>query len=225
MLNIINPIVAARNVDKCRETINKIKSAGGDCIYVKTDVSKADDVKMLVQKTIDTYGRLDCAVNSAGMDMQKPFLDWTDADWDAMIDTNLKGVWLCMKNEIPPMLSQGGGAIVNIASIAALVGLPMLGPYVASKHGVLGLSRSASVEFAEKGIGVNTICPGVTDTPMLRRALGDDAGNVNMIASQSSMKRVGKPEEIAAAALWLCSDESSYVTGIALSVDGGWSQH
>lgn len=217
--------VVIADLEPAEETAARIRKFGGECLFVRTDVSRSDEVKALVQKTMETYGRLDCAVNNAAIETQKDFLDFTEADWDRTIDVNLKGVWLCMMNELPPMLAQGGGAIVNIASVAGLIGFPMHGPYVASKHGVVGLSKAASLEFARRGVRVNTVCPGTIDTPMLAKANVRNPENTNMAIAMTPIGRLGRSEEVAAASLWLCSGKASFVTGITMSVDGGWSQH
>ncbi len=217
--------IAARSVDKSEETAELVRKAGGECLFVRTDVSKSADVENLVNKIITTWGRLDCAVNNAAIEGQKGFLDWTEEEWDETVNINLKGVWLCMKNEIPHMLAQGGGAIVNIASVAGLIGFPLHAPYVAAKHGVLGLTKVASLEFAKQGLRVNTICPGTIMTPMLAQGFANNPENAQMAVNFTPMGRVGQPEELAAAAVWLCSAQASYITGVTLSVDGGWSQH
>jgi NAD(P)-dependent dehydrogenase (short-subunit alcohol dehydrogenase family) len=218
-------VIAARTMDKGAEVAAEINNTDGDCLFVKTDVSSASDVENLIDQTIRRYGRIDCAVNNAAIEGQKQFLDWTEAEWDETIDINLKGVWLCMKGEIPHMLKQGGGAIVNISSVAGLIGFPLHGPYVAAKHGVLGLTKSASMEFAKQGVRVNTVCPGVILTPMLEKGFIDNKENATLAANMTPMARFGRPEELAAAVLWLCSDQSTFTTGITLSVDGGWTQH
>jgi NAD(P)-dependent dehydrogenase (short-subunit alcohol dehydrogenase family) len=218
-------VIAGRNQDSGDATVAAIKRDGGDGIFVKADVSKSADVEALTAKAVGTYGRLDCAVNNAGIEVaQKGFLDWTEAEWNQTIDINLKGVWLCMKNEIPHMLKQGG-AIVNISSVAGLVGFPSLGPYVASKHGVMGLTKSASVEFAAKGIRVNTVCPGTIVTPMQLKAFEARPDLKEKVMSLTPIGRGGQVEECVGAVLWLCSNQASFTTGITVSVDGGWSQH
>ncbi|HKY93028.1 MAG TPA: glucose 1-dehydrogenase [Nevskiaceae bacterium] len=218
-------VIAARGVEKGEETVALIRREGGECRFVKTDVSKRADVESLASEITRTYGRLDCAVNNAAIEGQKGFLDWTEDEWDATVDTNLKGVWLCMRSEIPEMLKVGGGSIVNISSVAGLIGFPMHAPYVAAKHGVHGLTKTASLEFARLGIRVNTICPGTIQTPMLEQGFANNPENAQMAVNLTPMGRVGQPEELAAAAVWLCSPQASFITGITLSVDGGWSQH
>jgi NAD(P)-dependent dehydrogenase (short-subunit alcohol dehydrogenase family) len=218
-------VIAARGVEKGEETVALIRNEGGECRFVRTDVSKRAEVEALADRIVDTFGRLDCAVNNAAIEGQKPFLDWTEDEWDATIDTNLKGVWLCMRSEIPQMLKVGGGAIVNISSVAGLIGFPLHAPYVAAKHGVHGLTKTAAVEFARQGIRVNTICPGTIQTPMLDQGFANNPENAQMAVNLTPMGRVGQPAELAAAAVWLCSAQASFITGVTLSVDGGWSQH
>jgi NAD(P)-dependent dehydrogenase (short-subunit alcohol dehydrogenase family) len=219
-------VIAARNSSKGLATVEAIRQRGGECRFVQTDVSNSGSVRELVAKTLEAYGRLDCAVNNAGIEeTQKGFLDWTEDEWERTMAVNLKGVWLCMKNEIPPMLKQGGGAIVNISSVAGLIGFPMLGPYVASKHGVLGLTKSASVEFAQHGVRVNSICPGTIVTPMQEQAFANQPELAKKVLSLTPMGRGGKVEECVGAVLWLCSSASTFTSGITVGVDGGWSQH
>jgi NAD(P)-dependent dehydrogenase (short-subunit alcohol dehydrogenase family) len=185
-------------------------------------VSQEADVEALVKKTVETYGRLDCAFNNAGI--HKVFvstIDFTGADWNEMINVNLKSVWLCMKYEIPQMLKQGKGAIVNTSSAAGLIAAPSNPAYPASKHGVVGLTKSTAIEFARKGIRVNCICPGPTRTGMHDSLMAVAPQMVEMMNAKVPMGRIGEPEEVAAAAIWLCSDEASYITGHALPVDGG----
>jgi NAD(P)-dependent dehydrogenase (short-subunit alcohol dehydrogenase family) len=219
-------VIAARGDAKGKDTVQAIRDAGGECLFVKTDVSKADQVGALIDKILTTYGRLDCAVNNAGIEeTQKGFLDWTEAEWGRTMDVNLKGVWLCMKGEIPPMLEQGGGAIVNVSSVAGLIGFPMLGPYVASKHGVLGLTKSASVEFAQQGVRVNSVCPGTIVTAMQEQAFANRPDLAKKVLSLTPMGRGGQVQECVGAVLWLCSASATFTSGITVSIDGGWSQH
>lgn len=204
------------------ETLDIIKQAGGEAIFVKCDVSKSADVKKMVNKTIETYGRLDYAYNNAGVEgQQAPIADSTEEAWEKTIGVNLKGVWLCMKHEIPHILKQGG-AIVNCASVAGLVGFVGLSPYVASKHGVIGLTKTAALEYAKQGIRVNAVCPGVIKTPMVDRTTGKDKAVEKIYADMEPVGRLGQPEEVAEAVIWLCSDGASFVTGNAMAVDGGW---
>jgi NAD(P)-dependent dehydrogenase (short-subunit alcohol dehydrogenase family) len=215
-------VVADLDVKNGEETVRRIKEAGGEAVFVKANVSQEADVESMVKKTVETYGRLDCAFNNAGI--HKVFvstIDFTQADWNEIIDVNLKSVWLCMKYEIPQMLKQGKGAIVNTSSAAGLIAAPSNPAYPASKHGVVGLTKSTAIEFARRGIRVNCVCPGPTRTGMHDSLVAVSPEIVEMMNTKVPMGRIGEPEEVAAAALWLCSDEASYITGHALPVDGG----
>jgi NAD(P)-dependent dehydrogenase (short-subunit alcohol dehydrogenase family) len=204
------------------ETVRLIKAAGGEAIFVKADMAKAVEVEAMVNTTVAAFGRLDCAHNNAGIEgVTATTADYPDDDWDRVININLKGVWLCMKYEIPQMLKQGGGAIVNTASGAGLAGVPRMPAYVASKHGVVGLTRTAALEYAKAGIRVNAVCPGVIQTPMVERVTSRRPGMIEKMIAAEPIGRIGKPEEIAEAAVWLCSEAASFVTGHAMSVDGG----
>lgn len=213
--------VVIADVQDGTETLELVKKAGGEGIFVKCDVSQENDVKALVEKTIQVYGRLDFGVNNAGTEgVQTTVQDLTEKDWDRTIDINLKGIWLCMKYEIPYLLKQGKGAIVNTASIAGVVGFVNMAAYVASKHAVVGLTKVAALELAKAGIRVNAICPGVIHTPMVDRALSPELEKV--YNAMIPMGRMGKPEEMAETILYLCSDSASYVTGQVMVADGGW---
>lgn len=216
--------VVVADVDEVRgdETVHFIRKAGGNALFVRTDVSRETEVEAMVQETVEAYGSLDCALNNAGI--HKVFvstIDFSQADWNEMIDVNLKSVWLCMKYEIPQMLIQGKGAIVNTSSAAGLIAAPSNPAYPASKHGVVGLTKSTAIEFARKGIRVNCICPGPTRTAMHDSLVAAAPQIVEMMHTKVPMGRIAEPEEVAAAAVWLCSDEASYITGHALPVDGG----
>jgi NAD(P)-dependent dehydrogenase (short-subunit alcohol dehydrogenase family) len=214
--------VADIDVKNGEETLRRIKELGGEAIFVKADVSQEPEVEAMVKKTVETYGKLDCAFNNAGI--HKVFvstIDFTEADWNEMIDVNLKSVWLCMKHEITQMLKQGKGAIANTSSAAGLIAAPSNPAYPASKHGVVGLTKSTAIEFARRGIRVNCVCPGPTRTGMHDSLMAVAPQIVEMMNTKVPMGRIGEPEEIAAAAIWLCSDEASYITGHALPVDGG----
>jgi NAD(P)-dependent dehydrogenase (short-subunit alcohol dehydrogenase family) len=205
------------------ETLNLIKVAGGEAIFIKCDVSKDSDVKAMVEKTVNTFGRLDYAFNNAGIEgMSAITHECTDEIWEKTIGVNLKGVWLSMKYEIEQMLKQGKGAIVNTASIAGLVGFQGLPAYTASKHGVIGLTKTAALEYAKLVIRVNAVCPGVIKTPMVDRLTGKNKEAEKQFESMEPVGRMGQPEEVAEAAIWLCSDSASFVTGHAMAVDGGW---
>lgn len=206
-----------------QDTVKEIKEAGGTGIFVKCDVSKTSEVSRMIDKTLETYGKLDYAVNNAGIEgATAPIPECTEENWDKTININLKGVWLCMKYEIPAMLKTGKGAIVNVASVAGLIGFPGLPAYVASKHAVIGLTKNAALENAKTGIRVNAVCPGVIKTPMIDRVTGKDKTVEKRYEDMEPVGRMGQPEEVAEAIIWLCSDASSFVTGIAMPVDGGW---
>ena len=210
-------------VDGGNETVQLIKKAGGEAIFVKADVAQTADVESLVQQTVATYGRLDCAHNNAGISGPLTTVtDTAESKWDRVIAINLKGVWLCMKYELQHMSQQGSGAIVNTASGAGLVGIAGASAYVASKHGVLGLTKTAALEYAKQGIRVNAVCPGVIETPMVQRLTGRHPSAAEAMVAGHPIGRVGKPEEIAEAVIWLCSEAASFVTGLAMSVDGGY---
>jgi NAD(P)-dependent dehydrogenase (short-subunit alcohol dehydrogenase family) len=209
-------------VEGGQETVQQIEAAGGEAIFVKADVSQAADVEALIAQTVETYGRLDCAFNNAGIEGGvKPTIDCTEEEFDRTIAVNLTGVWLCMKYEIQQMLSQGGGTIVNTASAAGLVGFPGLPDYVASKHGVVGLTKTAALEYAKSGIRVNAVCPGVIQTPMVERGAQLSPGFDELAVSMEPVGRFGQPSEVGEAVVWLCSDAASFVTGIPMQVDGG----
>jgi len=210
-------------VESGEETVAQIKAAGGEATFMRADVSQRADVEALIRQIVETYGRLDCAHNNAGIEGDMaPTADCTEANWDRTIAINLKGVWLCMKYEIPQMLEQGGGVIVNTSSAAGLVGFVDLPAYVATKHGVAGLTRTAALEYAQQGIRVNAVCPGVIHTPMIDRIVGGDAEAEAQFTALEPVGRMGSPAEVAQAVVWLCSDAASFVTGIAMPVDGGF---
>lgn len=204
------------------ETVQLIHDAGGEAAFIRADVSRAGEVAALVSGTVAQYGRLDYAHNNAGIVALGNIVDCTEEDWDRVIAVNLKGVWLCLKHEIPQMLAQGGGAIVNTASIAGLTGMPGGAAYGASKHGVIGLTKSAARQYAHANIRINAVCPGYTDTPMTDFIFERIPASEQRIIAQHPLGRLGTPEEIAAAALWLCSDAAAFVTGHPLVVDGGF---
>lgn len=205
------------------ETLNEIKASGGEAFFIKCDVSKSDEVQAMVAKTISMFGRLDYAFNNAGIEgISASSQDCTEENWDKTIGINLKGAWLCMKYEIPEMLKIGKGVIINCASIAGLVGFPGLPAYVASKHGMIGLTKTSALECAKLGIRVNAVCPGAIKTPMIDRLTGNKKEAEEQFAGMEPIGRLGNPEEVANAVLWLCSDEASFVTGHAMAVDGGW---
>jgi NAD(P)-dependent dehydrogenase (short-subunit alcohol dehydrogenase family) len=214
--------VAARRVRVGEETVRLIKEAGSDGIFVKTDVANENDVSSLVEKTVDTYGRLDYAVNNAGIgEKMTPLVEQTSEKFDQIMNTNVRGAWLSMKHEIQEMMKNGGGAIVNMSSGAGLVGFPQMPVYIASKHAVLGLTKSAALEYAKSGIRINAIAPGGVETEMLMQTIGDDHQFLETFKSMHPIGRIGTPEEIANAVVWLLSDKASFVLGHTLLVDGG----
>lgn len=203
-------------------TVELIRAAGGEATFVRCDVSKEAEVKALMEGVVAAYGRLDYAFNNAGIEIEKGKLEGgTEAEFDAIIGVNVKGVWLCMKHQLPLLLAQGGGAIVNTASVAGLGAAPKMSIYSASKHAVIGLTKSAAIEYAKKKIRVNAVCPAVIDTDMFRRAYESDPKKGEFAAAMHPVGRIGKVEEIATAVLYLCCDGAAFTTGHALAVDGG----
>jgi len=204
-------------------TVAQSKQEGGEATFVQADVSRAAAVAALIVKAVATYGRIDCAHNNAGIEGAMAMTaDYPEDDWDRVIGVNLKGVWLCMKYELPHMLRQGSGAIVNTSSLVGLVGARRMSAYVASKHGVAGLTKTAALEYAKSGIRINAVCPGIIRTPMVERAfLSRHTDLEDRLARAEPIGRLGTPEEVAEAVVWLCSDAASFVTGHTLSVDGG----
>jgi NAD(P)-dependent dehydrogenase (short-subunit alcohol dehydrogenase family) len=215
-------VFSGRREAEGRETLKLVRAEGGDGHFARSDVSKAADVESLIRETVEKYGRLDVAFNNAGVEGKwVPLIEQTEENWDYVHTINLKGVWLSMKYEIRQMLQQGGGgAVVNMSSVAGLIGAAGAGVYVASKHGVLGLTKSAAIEYAQQGIRGNAVCPAVIETPMAERAFGEPEVNTRMV-SLHPLGRFGRPIEVAEAVLWLCSDKSSFTTGQYIGVDGG----
>ncbi len=203
-------------------TVQLIREAGGEATFVRCDVTRDAEVQALMAQVLATYGRLDYAFNNAGIEIEKGKLaEGNEAEFDAIMGVNVKGVWLCMKHQLPIMLAQGGGAIVNTASVAGLGAAPKMSIYAASKHAVIGLTKSAAVEYGKKKIRVNAVCPAVIDTDMYRRAYEADPKKAEFVAAMHPVGRIGKVEEIAAAVLYLCCDAAGFTTGHALAVDGG----
>ncbi len=214
-------MVADINLAGGKETASLIKAAGGTCTAIETDISQAAQVESMVAHTVERYGRLDCAFNNAGMTGSSgPPHEHSEDVWDEVMNVNLKGVWLCMKYEVPQMLRTGGGAIVNDSSLAGLIATRSQVAYVASKHGVIGLTKSAALAYAKDGIRVNAVCPSWVGTPMISRLLDDPDRKAGLIAAHP-VGRLGTPDEVAEAVLWLCSDAASFVIGHSMVVDGG----
>jgi NAD(P)-dependent dehydrogenase (short-subunit alcohol dehydrogenase family) len=202
----------------------ELRDEGHRALFVATDVARADDVERMVAAATGEYGRLDWAFNNAGIEgVTAEVAALSEDDWARVLSVNLTSVWLSMRAEIPAMLESGGGAIVNCASIAGLVGFPGMAAYVASKHGVVGLTRTAALELARGGIRVNAVCPGVIQTAMIDRYTHGDRGVEAQLAAGEPIGRMGRPEEVADAVVWLCSERAGFVTGTAIPVDGGWT--
>jgi NAD(P)-dependent dehydrogenase (short-subunit alcohol dehydrogenase family) len=218
-------VVVAADIDRPagEETVALVAAAGGTAWFVAADVTRDAEVAAMVGAVVARHGRLDHAVNNAGIPSNgKSITDCPEEDWDRLMAVNLKSVWLCLKHELRQMEAQGGGAIVNMASIAGLAGLARRGDYVAAKHGVVGLTRTAALECATAGIRVNAVCPGYVRTPMVERVIRREPEHEARMVAREPIGRLGTPEEVAAAVVWLCSDAASYVTGHALAVDGGF---
>ncbi len=205
------------------QTAKMVEKIGGDSYFIRCDISEPNQVKHMMESTIGRFGRLDVAVNNAGIEGSKAStVDCSLQDWERVMAVNLRGTWLCMKYEIPVMQKQGGGAIVNCSSIAGLVGFADSPAYTASKHGVVGLTQSAALECARSHVRINAVCPGVIQTPMIDRYVNGDERRRRELAEREPMGRLGNPSEVAEAVHWLASDRASFVTGVALPVDGGW---
>jgi NAD(P)-dependent dehydrogenase (short-subunit alcohol dehydrogenase family) len=213
-------VVAARREAEGEETVHLIKETGSEALFVKTDVTKAADVEALVNKATETYGRLDYAFNNAGSGKPGSIVDLAEADWDYEININLKSIWLCMKYEIPAMQKSGGGAIINTSSQGALLGVANYGAYGAAKAGVIALTRAAAAEYSSERIRVNAISPGAVKTDLWAEAPPE---MIDQVAAGIPLKRIGAPEDIAEAVVWLCADAASFVTGHNLVIDGGFT--
>ncbi len=211
-------VVADIAVEGGEETVKQVEAAGGAAIFVETDVSQAAAAKRLVEQAVESYGRLDFAHNNAGLlGKAMPVAECSEEEWDRIMSVNLKGVWQCMRFEIPEMLEQGGGAIVNTSSAAGLIGMERLALYTASKHGVAGLTKAAALDYAKSGVRVNAVCPGFINTPMIQ---GIEDPTTFPTDALPALPRAGTPEDVANAVVWLCSEASSYITGHLMSVDG-----
>ena len=215
-------VVSDVNVKGGEETAEMIKKAGGEAIFVKSDISQSADVEALVAETVKTFGRLDCACNIAGiLGKSAPLTEQTEEDFDRVIAVNQRGTFLCLQAEIEQMLKNGGGAIVNVASIAGLVGSVGIAPYVASKHAVTGLTKNAALAYAKQGVRVNAVCPGGIETDMVQSFLSEDF-TMEMMGTTHPIGRIGQPEEVAELMVWLCSDRASFMTGSIIPIDGGF---
>jgi NAD(P)-dependent dehydrogenase (short-subunit alcohol dehydrogenase family) len=215
-------VVAARREQESLEVVSEITSNGGSAIYVQTDVGKWDQVENMVSAALSKYGRLDCAFNNAGLSgrLTEGWLTISEEQWDQTADVNLKGVWMCMRHQIPAMLESGGGVIVNNSSLLGMRGAGSA-PYAATKHGVIGLTRSAAVTFGDQNIRVNSVAPGFIVTPIMEARFKENPDLADKFDAVIPMGELGGPETIAEAVTWLCSDESAYITGQTLTVDGG----
>src|SRR6476620_6581855 len=218
-------VIGNRNVQRGEETVQMIRDASGTASFRRTDVSVAADLKALVDHAMATYGGLDIAFNNAGIEgeVQPTIVDQTEANFDTVMNINVKGVWLSMKYEIPRMLEQGGGAIVNCSSVAGVIGFPGIGIYIASKHAVIGLTKTAALEFSAQGIRINAVNPAVIDTEMVDRLADGMKMKKDDLATFHPIGRLGRIEEVAEAVLWLCSERASFVTGHSMMVDGGFT--
>lgn len=217
-------VISGRRPEQGTAVADEIRQAGGQATFVTADMRWESDVERLVNRCLDLYGQLDCAVNNAGIAGAGavPLADYPSRAWHEVVDTNITGTWLCMKYEIPPLLRQTGGAIVNMASVAGLVGGPVGCAYTASKHAIIGLTKNTALEYAPRGLRINAVAPGVVRTPLNERSFFSDPDVTARIVARHPLGRVGTPEEVAAAVLWLCSDAASFVTGETLAVDGGF---
>ncbi len=217
-------VVAGRRAVEGEDTVRLIREQGGEGLFLPTDVTQEPQVKNLVGRTLERFGRLDLAFNNAGLEqVPTPFLEQSVQTFDQVMNVNVKGVWLSMKHEIPALLQSGGGAIVNTSSVAGVVGFAGAEIYIASKHAVIGLTKSAALEFGKQGIRINAVLPAAIATDMYERFIGDQAEARAAFTALHPIGRIGTPKEVAEAVIWLCSDRSSFVTGHSLLVDGGFT--
>jgi NAD(P)-dependent dehydrogenase (short-subunit alcohol dehydrogenase family) len=217
-------VIGNRNVQRGEETVSMIRDAGGTASFQRTDVLVASEIEALVDYAVKTYGRLHLAFNNAGVEGEvAPLVQQTEANYDTIMNVNVKGVWLSMKYEIPRMLERGGGAIVNCSSVAGVVGFPNVAIYIASKHAVIGLTKTAALEYSAQGIRINAVNPAVIDTEMVDRFVVGVNMKKDDLSTLHPIGRIGRAEEVAAAVLWLCSGRASFVTGHSLLVDGGFT--
>lgn len=217
-------VVADIDIEGGKATTSAIEDAGGQALFIQADVSQTADVEAMINNVIEVHGQLDCAFNNAGIEgtVGTRMAEYDEDNWDKVISINLKGVWLCMKHQLAYMSRQGSGSIVNTASVAGLVGGTFGSAYYASKHGVVGLTKAAAIEYGTAGIRVNAVCPGVIQTEMADRVLQDDKQRESAITALHPLGRLGTPDEIAQAVVWLSSDAASFITGQAIAVDGGY---
>ena len=208
------------------EISDQIIRKGGEALFTLCDVSDSQQVESMVNACISRFGRLDMAFNNAGIEgTQERIHEAHENNWEKVISVNLKGVWLCMKHQIPRLLANGGGNIVNTSSVAGKIGMPGIAPYVASKHGVIGITKTAALEYAQSNIRINAVCPGVIETPMVEHYCQGKKETYNQLKAAEPVGRFGKPDEVAQVVYWLCSPDSSFITGDAINVDGGWLAH